>query len=281
VSRLNGEIADIEDRTTTWIKEAYHPKFEMFKNGGAYYFRLSVNDRFVVFESNGFKTVQECRKQLNKTVICVKTMAVYISTQKLSSSDAKQYKDMKPISFEQKVVETKQPEVEQPVSQIQTQPEQSGKVVDEGAIVISTAEKKTLWESYEELSDEQKSFFDGLRKAAQEKEVSREYESSSQLSYVLFKDKLMRIQIRRNTVEAIFMLMDATFKQMQNAGDIKIKDTKTVVKIENEAYYSLALETLDKKYNLLLEQKAERENQRKLERQEKSRLKRLEKKGNN
>ena len=77
------------------------------------------------------------------------------------------------------------------------------------------------------------------------------------------------------------MLMDSTFKQMQNSGDIKIKETKTVVKIENGAYYSLALETLNKKYDLIVEQKAEREDKRRKERLEKSRQKRLEQKGNN
>ena len=75
--------------------------------------------------------------------------------------------------------------------------------------------------------------------------------------------------------------MDSTFKQIKNAGDIKIKETKTVLRLENDAYYSLALETLDRKYNLLLEQKAERENQRKKERQEKSKQKRLAKQGKN
>jgi Trm5-related predicted tRNA methylase len=74
--------------------------------------------------------------------------------------------------------------------------------------------------------------------------------------------------------------MDSTFKQLQNNGDIKIKETKTVIRVENDAYYSLAIETLNRKYDLLVEQKAERESQKKQERLEKLRQKRLEKKGN-
>ena len=105
-----------------------------------------------------------------------------------------------------------------------------------------------------------------MRKSAKGKEGAREFESSSQLSYVVFRDKLMRLQIKRNTVEAIFMLMDPTFKNM---GDVKIKETKTVVRVENEAYFNLAMETLDKKYDSLIEQKNEREEQKKLERKEK------------
>lgn len=259
MARRNGEIADVEDRTANWIKEVNHPKYEMNKENDLYYFKLSIDTLSIMFKSDSFKTLQECKKQLEKTIKAVQSLAVYISVEKLSSDEAQQYKNMKPISFG-----TESPKaVEASNVQVFTETSAEEKKVDESAVVINTSEKKTLWESYNELSKEQKSFFDGLRKAAQEKVGSREFESSVQLSYVLFKDKLMRIQIRRNTVEAIFMLMDSTFKQLKNAGDIKIKETKTVIRLENEAYYSLALETLDKKYDLLLEQKAERENQRK------------------
>ena len=275
ITRRNGEIAEIEDRTVNWIKEANHPKFEMYKEDGFYYFKLSLDKKVVVFESIGYETLQECKKQLDKTVVAVKSLAVYISVEQLLEEDAQQYKNKKPLTFEDEQTE----EVEQVIPQAHTAEVHEIKV-DEGAVIINAGEKKTLWESYDELSKEQKGFFDGLRKAAQEKTGSREFESSVQLSYVLFKDKLMRIQIKRGVVEAIFMLMDSTFKQMQNAGDIKLKETKTVVKIENDAYYALALETLNKKYDLIVEQKAEREEQKRQERLEKSRQKRLEQKGN-
>ena len=277
ITRRNGEIAEIEDRTASWIKEVNHPKFDMFKEDDHYFFTLSLDRKSIMFKSNPFDTIQECKKQLDKTTISIKSMAVYISVEKLLDFDAQQYKNKKPMTFgdEQPVV------AEEKSSQEQPEQQKEATLVDEGAVVINTGEKKTLWESYDELSNEQKTFFDGLRKAAQEKSGSREYESSVQLSYVLFKDKLMRIQIKRNTVEAIFMLMDSTFKQLQNAGDIKIKETKTVIRLENDAYYALALETLNKKYDLLVEQKEERENQRKQERLEKARQKRLEKKGEN
>lgn len=301
ITRRNGEIAEVEDRTVNWIKEANHPKYEMYKEKGLYYFKLSIDNKTLLFRSEAYETVQNCKKQLSKSMASVKSLEIYISVEKLSANDAKQYKNMKPISFgdeepeeieqieEIKKEQTKQKrkkvekhkKIEQPIQPVQNEPVVEELKVDDSAVVINTAEKKTLWQSYSELSKEQKGFFDGLRKAAQEKEGSREFESSSQLSYVIFRDKLMRIQIRRNTVEAIFMLMDSSFKQLQNDKDIKIKETKTVVKIENEAYYALAIETLNKKYDLLLEQKAERDNKRKTERLEKSRQKRLEKKGKN
>ena len=272
IARRNGEIAEIEDRTVSWIKEANHPKFEMYKEDDLYYFKLTSDSKSIMFRSNSYVAIQECKRQLDKTIAAVKSLAVYISVEKLLAEDAEQYKHLKPISYD---TEESEP-AEQPVLQVQKQAKEEVKV-DDGAVVINTGEKKNLWESYGELSAEQKGFFDGLRKAAQEKSGSREFESSVQLSYVLFKDKLMRIQIKRNTVEAIFMLMDSTFKQ--NASDIKIKETKTVIRLENDAYYALALETLNKKYDLLVEQKAEREDQRRKERLEKSRQKRLQNQG--
>lgn len=281
ITRKNGEIAEVEDRTVNWIKEANHPKFEMFKDDVKYYFKLTLDNRVTLFKSEAYETLQECKKQLDKAMASVKSLAVYISVDKLLEDDAQQYKNMKPVDFgNEQPEQPEQPEqVEQAEMRVQPEAEKAGVKVDESAVIINTGEKKTLWESYSDLSKQQKAFFDGLRKAAQEKEGSREFESSSQLSYVLFKDKLMRIQIKRNTVEAIFMLMDSTFKQMQNGSDIKIKETKTVVRIENDAYYSLALETLNKKYDLLKEQKVERDSQKKQERLEKLRKKRLENKG--
>ena len=277
LTRRNGEIAEIEDRTVNWIKEANHPKFEMYKEEKSYYFKLSLDKFNVAFKSEAFESLQDCKKQLDKTILAVKSLAVYISIEKLSESEMHQSQNAKTVTFEEK--QTK----ENIQSNLQVKAEEAKQEVkvDDGAVIINTTEKKTLWESYKELSEEQKNYFDGLRKAAQEKTGSREFESSVQLSYVLFRDKLMRLQIKRGVVEAIFMLMDSTFKQMQNSGDIKIKETKTVVRLENGAYYSLALETLNKKYDLIVEQKAEREDKRRKERLEKSRQKRLEQKGNN
>lgn len=267
MARENGEIADVEDRTVNWIKEVNHPKFEMFKEGELYCFKLSSDNTSVIFKSPSYTTLQECKKQLDKTIAAVASTAVYISVEKLPSADAQQYKGMKATGIQDEVAATLLPSSSETVSEAET--------VGDGAVVINAVEKKTLWESYGELSAKQKHFFDGLRKAAQEKDGVREFEASSQLSFVLFKNNLLRIRIRRNTVEAVFMLMDATFKRLDVAGDVKIKETKTVLRIENDTYYALALETLDKKYNLLLEQKNERESQRKAERQAKAKQKRL------
>jgi len=277
-TRRNGEIAATEDRTVSWIKEVNHPKFEMCNDNYAYYFKFSIDNKSVMFKSEMYKTVLECKKQLDKTIAAIKSYGVYISVDKLICSDAEQYKDKKPVSYQQKIVPLETVE-ETAVETTQEKEIEAQPTIDEskqnnGAVVIKTTEKKTLWESYNDLSKEQKEFFDGLRKAAIEKEGSREYESSAQLSYVLFKDNLVRLRIRRDTVEAVFMLMDSTFKQATNA-DMKIKETKTVVKIENQDYYALALETLERKYNLIQEQKAEREEKKRLERLEKARQKRL------
>ena len=263
VTRESGKIASIEDRTVNWIKEYNHPKYEMMKEGSSYIFRLSLDAKTVMFKSPNYQSLQECKKQLDKTVAAVASTAVYLSVERLTEAEAKQYKDKKAKGVESEIAST----VAQPVEEVS----------EDGAIVINAEKKKTLWESYSDLSAEQKTFFNGLRKAAQEKAGVKEYESSSQLSFTLLKNNLMRIRIRRNTVEAVFMLMDSAFKQT-DVGDVKIKETKTLLVIENETYYALALETLTKKYDLLLEQKSERESRKKAERQEKAKQQRLAKK---
>ena len=285
-TRDSGAIAEVEDRTVNWIKEVNHPKFEMYKDGEDYCFKLLLDGKTIIFKSQAYQTVQECKKQLDKTIAAVASTAVYISVEKLSAEDARQYAGMKAAEEKDEVAVTSEQPVEERASEtvsetiFETASETTSETgnTSEGSIVINTVEQKTLWESYAELSDEQKRFFDGLRKAANEKAGVKEYESSSQFAYTFLKNNLLRIRIKRNAVEAIFMLMDATFKRLDVAGDVKIKETKTVLRLENDTYYALAVETLDKKYDLLLEQKNERETQKKAERQEKAKQKRLEKK---
>ena len=284
VTRKNGEIAEVEDRTVNWIKEANHPKFEMYKENDFYYYKLSVDNKTLLFKSEPYDALPVCKKQLSKAVLAVKSSETYISIEKLFADEASQYIGMKPVSFSGEEVKNESAnykrqeekhEVKQPTQVIQEETENKGLYVDNDSIVFSAGEKKTLWELYAELPEEQRKFFDGLRKAAQEKEGSKEVESSSQLSYVLFRERIIRLQIRREKVEAIFMLMDPTFKQKDQ--DVKIKETKTTIRIENNDYYNLAINTLNKKYQSLLDQRAERDNQRRQERLEKSRQKRLEK----
>lgn len=274
-TRESGQIADVEDRTVDWIKEVNHPKFELFKEGAKFRFQLSSDSSFVIFRSKPFASLQECKKQLDKTIAAVASLAVYISVEKLSESDAKQYADADVIGAkdaedakdasaapsaqpEPKTVEAK-PVVEavvQTAPPAQPEPKAVEATPAEEAVAVDENKEKTFWELYEALSADQKAYFDGLRNAVQAKVGVRETEYPDQLGYTVFRSNLMRIRIRKETVEAVFMLTDPAFKPLQSG----------VVRIINASYYRLALETLDKKYAALLEQKKERENQMRMKR---------------
>ena len=99
-TRESGEIAEVEDRTVDWIKEVNHPKFELFKDGAKFRFQLSSDSSFVIFRSKPFASLQECKKQMDKTIAAVASLAVYISVEKLSESEAKQYADANVIGAE-------------------------------------------------------------------------------------------------------------------------------------------------------------------------------------
>ncbi len=249
VSRESGQVADLEDRTVSWIKEVNHPKFEMFKKDGKYYFRLSLNSKFIIFLSKAFNTLSECKRQLDKTMIAVASSSVYICVDRLSDSEAKQYENMKAIGTAEDAVIS----VANMVTEVPTEPEKPQVKPESRTIMIQENENKPLWELYNTLSSEQKDFFNGLRKAAQEKAEAKEFEYPDQLCYKIDRSYLLRIRIRWNTVEAVFTLIDPVFKQMQNA----------VIRVANVTYYSLALETLNKKYASLMAQKSEQENQTK------------------
>ena len=276
-TRESGQIAEVEDRTVDWIKEVNHPKFELFKDGAKFRFQLSSDSSFVIFRSKPFASLQECKKQMDKTIAAVASLAVYISVEKLSESEAEQYADasvigakdapaVQPAQPEPKAVASK-PDGEavtaqpKPAAAAQTasaaQPEpKTAEAKPEEASAPEESKQKTFWELYEDLSAEQKAYLDGLRNAVLGKVGTRENEYSDRLCYTLFKSNLMRIRIRKDTVEAIFMLTDPAFKPLQSG----------VVRIINASYYRLALETLDKKYASVLEQKKERENQMRMKR---------------
>ena len=174
------------------------------------------------------------------------------------AEDAKDASAAPSTQPEPKTVEAK-PVVEavvQTAPPAQPEPKAVEAMPAEEAVAVDESKEKTFWELYEALSADQKAYFDGLRNAVQAKVGVRETEYPDQLGYTVFRSNLMRIRIRKETVEAVFMLTDPAFKPLQSG----------VVRIINASYYRLALETLDKKYAALLEQKKERENQMRMKR---------------
>ncbi len=142
---------------------------------------------------------------------------------------------------------------------------------DDAAEVAFVSEKKNLEDKYAELSDVQKGYFDKIKEYACSKEDARAIEAKGHITVKYGKERLVRITIRRDAVEAVFLLIDSNFKKYMKEQDAPIKEKPTVIRIENDAYLQLALETVDLKYNSLVEEKQQRLEEQKAKKRERAR----------
>lgn len=238
------------------------------------------------FGKNGYKQIK------NATV--AEEEYKYIDYSKLEEekqSEAVEVKEEKPVVVEQASVqeEVKAEPVEEKVEETPAElpaQEETLEVVeatatdetaatedesDDSAEVAFVSEKKNLEDKYAELSDVQKGYFDKIKEYACSKEDARAIEAKGHITVKYGKERLVRITIRRDAVEAVFLLIDANFKKYMKEQDAPIKEKPTVIRIENDAYLQLALETVDLKYNSLMEEKQQRLEEQKAKKRERAR----------
>lgn len=238
------------------------------------------------FGKNGYKQIK------NATV--AEEEYKYIDYSKLEEEkqpEAVEVKEEKPVVIEQAPVqeEVKAEPVEEKVEEAPAElpaQEETLEVVeatatdetaatedetDDSAEVAFVSEKKNLEDKYAELSDVQKGYFDKIKEYACSKEDARAIEAKGHITVKYGKERLVRITIRRDAVEAVFLLIDSNFKKYMKEQDAPIKEKPTVIRIENDAYLQLALETVDLKYNSLMEEKQQRLEEQKAKKRERAR----------
>lgn len=241
------------------------------------------------FGKNGYKQIK------NATV--AEEEYKYIDYSKLEEEkqpeavEVKEVKEEKPVAVEQAPVqeEVKAEPVEEKVEKAPVEmpaQEETLEVVeatatdetaatadetDDSAEVAFVSEKKNLEDKYAELSDVQKGYFDKIKEYACSKEDARAIEAKGHITVKYGKERLVRITIRRDAVEAVFLLIDSNFKKYMKEQDAPIKEKPTVIRIENDAYLQLALETVDLKYNSLMEEKQQRLEEQKAKKRERAR----------
>jgi len=291
VCRENSFFAALEDRTKKWVEYVNHPKFVLFMQDGKYYFRMTLSNEDVVFISKGYDKHAACEKAMNVAMRIVKTVKVYFAGEEvLSGENFKEkvvIKHVEAVVVEEPVAEevvqdtaieqpVDQPAVEESVVEEPVVEEPSPEVAEEEAATEEQAEeeggeggvvfdntKKTLWELYAELSPEQRGYFDKIRARAESKEKVRSSESKSAYTILYGRDKVVRLRIRRKAVEAVFFVTDSAFKRLKDGSDAKIKETATVIRVSNDEYLNLALETVDYKYGAINEERAAKKAERK------------------
>lgn len=265
VCRNNGMMAAINDKTGAWIQEEQYPTFEMYVSGGKYRFCLKIDGEYVIFDSDGFDELRSCEKTLEKAKQAVASTDVYLNTEIADGKEYVHFNDNEahedPLPTIEETAETIAPIAEEPIDETVIEEVAAttteAEPVEEGVIggVAFNRDLKTLWTKYAELSEEQRRYFDAIGNYANGKEGVKRIESKDYLTFKYGKDKVVRLRIRKDTTEAVFMLVASAFKQSFTENELKVKEAATIIRVENEAYLDGALKTIDMQYDALLEER--------------------------
>lgn len=151
---------------------------------------------------------------------------------------------------------------EQPAEYEQHEPEEHADpeviyVHTEGNNGVVFNESKTITELYEELSNEQKSFFDELREEALTKPDSELSITKNHISVKIGKKNLIKLIIRRGVTVAEFMLENEALKQFKatnknKKGKSSIKVKPTVVQVEDLPSLKVAVDMINLAYEEMM-----------------------------
>ena len=108
----------------------------------------------------------------------------------------------------------------------------------EGTISFATGAQKTLDEKYLELPMEQRRWYDEIIKYASAVEGSKRFKNARYEEYKVGKNRLVRLLIKRGTIQCEFILHNSDFKNYVNENKISVRQGTTVMLVE-------AAETVD------------------------------------
>ncbi len=128
---------------------------------------------------------------------------------------------------------------------------------DNGGVVFN--ESKSITELYEELSNEQKSFFDELREEALAKPDTELSITKNYISVKLGKRNLLKLVIRRGVTVAEFMLENEALKQFRTEsknkkGKSSIKVKPTLVQVMDLPSLKVAVDMINLAYKEMTEE---------------------------
>ena len=158
-----------------------------------------------------------------------------------------------------KVVEEVEEEKPQPQPEPQPEPEPVEVAEEEdGEKGIVFAESKTITELYEELTSEQKSYFDELREEALTKPDAELSMSRNFIAVKIGKRNLIKLLIKRGVTVAEFMLENEALKQLRlsnrnkRGGKSTIKVKPTVVQVLDLPSLKVAVDMINLAYEELM-----------------------------
>lgn len=169
------------------------------------------------------------------------------------------------------------PEPEPTISETIPEPEPvtEQNALDEVAITFAPGNRKTLSEAYAELPKKYREFYDEVAKHAEQSPgVSRHIKNDSYEEWKINSSRLVRLKIRRGIVVAEFNLQNSEMKEHIVESKIDVKQSATVVKLEDRSAVRFVIESIDLAVKVIEEELEKKKEERAKARREREREKR-------
>ena len=150
---------------------------------------------------------------------------------------------VEPVAVEEPVVE--EPAAEEPEAEAE----------DDGKISFSTNQKQTLDEKYFELPVEKRRWYDEIVRYASNVEGSKRFKNLRYEEYKVGKNRLVRLLIKRGTINCEFILHNSDFKNYINENKISVKQSATTMLVESAATVEAVKNSIDIVVNNIAEEK--------------------------
>ena len=149
---------------------------------------------------------------------------------------------------------------------------ESQEELDENAVVFSAGDvQKTLDEKFQELDETQQRYYVEIVQYAMSKKGAKQFKSQRYEEYKIGKTRLVRLQIKRGVVVCEFILLNADFNNFIRDNKVRVKQSPTVLRVEDDAAVGIAKNSIDIAEKAALEEIEYKKQQRK----EKRRLARM------
>ncbi len=146
---------------------------------------------------------------------------------------------------------------------------------DEAAVTFAAGNRKTLSEAYDELPKKFKNFYDEVAKHAEKTPgVSRHIKNDNYEEWKINSSRLVRLKIRRGVVIAEFNLQNREMKEHIAESRIDVKQSTTVVKLEDRTAVQFVIESIDLVVKVIEEEAEMKKEERARLRREKARERR-------
>ena len=137
-----------------------------------------------------------------------------------------------------------EPAVEEPALE-EPAVEEPAAVEAEGTISFSMGQQQTLEEKYLALPSEQRGWYDEIIKYASAVEGSKRFKNVRYEEYKVGKNRLVRLLIKRGTINCEFILHNSDFKNYINENKISVRQSATTMLVESAATVDAVKSSID------------------------------------